>query len=77
MCTLSTARADADGSVAAYRNNRAAAHMMLHDFNAALVDVLKATEMEPETVKFWERAAKCYSSLGRTSDAHRLLRCSE
>jgi len=38
----------------------------------ALTDSLAATELEPTTVKFWERAAKCYSSLGRNSDARRL-----
>lgn len=63
---------DGDPDVAAYRNNRAAAQMMLLDFSAALEDALAATKLEPQTVKFWDRAAKCYSSLGRSSDALRL-----
>lgn len=63
-----------DPSVAAYRNNRAAAQMMLLDFKAGLEDALAATKLEPSTTKFWERAAKCYSALGRSSDALRLYR---
>jgi len=55
-----------------FLNNRASALIMMLDFKGALADSVKAMGLLPNTVKYMEKAAKCYSSLGRKSDATRL-----
>jgi len=55
-----------------FLNNRASARVMLLDFKGALEDSTKAMGLLPNTVKYMEKAAKCYSALGRKSDANRL-----
>lgn len=62
-----------DSSCAAYYGNRAAAYMMLEDFNNALNDARKACSLDASFVKAYHRAAKCYIATGQTSSAMRTL----
>jgi DnaJ family protein C protein 7 len=54
-----------------FLNNRASARVMLLEFKGALEDTTAALKLAPNTVKYMEKQAKCYSSLGRKSDAIR------
>jgi len=60
-----------DPSEPAFLNNRAAAYIMLLDYKASLADAHAAHLLKPDVVKYLERMAKCYSSLGRKTDATR------
>eukprot|EP00730_Choanoeca_flexa_P015999 TRINITY_DN7476_c0_g2_i1.p1 TRINITY_DN7476_c0_g2~~TRINITY_DN7476_c0_g2_i1.p1 ORF type:complete len:527 (+),score=172.59 TRINITY_DN7476_c0_g2_i1:87-1583(+) len=56
---------------AAYYNNRAAAQIMLMDYEAALKDAKVALSKDESNPKYHLRAGKSYLSLGRFTDAKR------
>jgi DnaJ family protein C protein 7 len=57
---------------AAYLNNRAAAHMMLHGYAEAQADALAAARLDPAQGKYLLRAGKCALALGAVAEAERL-----
>lgn len=54
-----------------FLSNRASAHMMVEDFKAGVSDAQQAVLLAPGTVKYMEKMARCFASLGRKSDAQR------
>lgn len=59
--------------VSSFLGNRAAARMMLQQYEDALSDCLKAIALSPEFLKARIRAVKCCTQLGRLADAKQLL----
>lgn len=56
----------------AYLTNRAAAHIMLQNFNEAYGDATMAVRLEPGNVKGLTRAGKAALGLGRAEEAQSL-----
>jgi len=54
---------------ASYLGNRAACYIMLKNFEPALEDSLLATNIQPDFVKGYLRAANCYLQLGKVQQA--------
>eukprot|EP00294_Goniomonas_avonlea_P011019 CAMPEP_0114543494 /NCGR_PEP_ID=MMETSP0114-20121206/2385_1 /TAXON_ID=31324 /ORGANISM="Goniomonas sp, Strain m" /LENGTH=377 /DNA_ID=CAMNT_0001727835 /DNA_START=9 /DNA_END=1139 /DNA_ORIENTATION=+ len=55
--------------VAAYYGNRSACRVMLGRWDLALADCESALELDPATLKYHVRAAKCLNALGRPAEA--------
>lgn len=58
---------------ASYLGNRAAALMMVEDYQGALKDCLKAIQLDPTFIKAFIRASKCFAHLGRLDEADELF----
>ncbi|KNC65258.1 hypothetical protein SARC_18272 [Sphaeroforma arctica JP610] len=59
-----------DSSNVAYFTNRAAAYMMVKQFENALSDCEVAMRLDPSSVKAYQRAGKAALSLGKVNLAH-------
>lgn len=62
-----------DPTCAAYYGNRAAAYMMLADYQKGLEDARTAFTLDSSFVKAYHRAAKCYIATGQTNNALQTL----
>ncbi|KAJ3187726.1 hypothetical protein HDU85_006119 [Gaertneriomyces sp. JEL0708] len=58
---------------ATYYGNRAAAATMLKRFTDAVSDCQKCIELDPDNMKAYARASKCYMCLGNLGDAKAIL----